>query len=196
MKTMLKVTFLFALVAFANTLFAAGNLKVNIVPVKAEKALVAISKLSDSNFDITIADENGQIVYYKENSNPSENYRQVYDFSDLENGTYYLTVVSNDLTAERQFNLSHGQITVGEEKTTLQPFFGYQAGILKCSYLNFEKDNVTLTFYKNDEQIYSKKIGRDFNIHHALNLSKLDKGDYKAVLYAGGKQFKYPIEVQ
>ena len=193
---MLKVTFLFALVAFANTLFAAGNLKVNIVPVKAEKALVAISKLSDADFDITIADENGQIVYYKENSNPSENYRQVYDFSDLENGTYYLTVVSNDLTAERQFNLSHGQITVGEEKTTLQPFFGYQAGILKCSYLNFEKDKVTLTFYKNDEQIYSKKIGRDFNIHHALNLSKLDKGEYKAVLYAGEKQFKYPIEIQ
>jgi predicted AAA+ superfamily ATPase len=63
-------------------------------------------------------------------------------------------------------------------------------------YLNFEKDQVTLTFYKNNEQIYSKEIGRDFNIHHALNLSKLDKGDYKAVLYAGGKQFKYPIEVQ
>jgi hypothetical protein len=196
MKTMLKVTFLFALVAFANTLFAAGNLKVNIVPVKAEKAVIAISKLSDSNFDITIADENGQIVYYKENSNPSENYRKVYDFSDLEDGTYYLTVASNDLTTERQFSLSHGQITVGEEKTTLQPFFGYQAGILKCSYLNFEKDKVTLIFYKNDEQIYSKKIGRDFNIHHALNLSKLDKGEYKAVLYAGEKQFKYPIEIQ
>jgi len=196
MKTMLKVTFLFALVAFTNIVFAAGNLKVNIVPVKAEKALVAISKLSDSNFNITIADDNGQIVYYKENSNPSENYRQVYDFSDLENGTYYLTVVSNDLTTEQQFSLSHGQITVGEEKTTLQPFFGYQAGILKCSYLNFEKDKVTLIFYKNDEQIYSKKIGRDFNIHHALNLSKLDKGEYKAVLYAGEKQFKYPIEIQ
>jgi hypothetical protein len=196
MKTMLKVTFLFALVAFANTLFAAGNLKVNILPVKAERAVVAISTLSNSNFNISIADDNGQIVYCKENSNPSENYRNVYDFSDLENGTYYLTVVSNDLTTERQFSLSHGQITVGEEKTTLQPFFGYQAGILKCSYLNFEKDKVTLIFYKNDEQIYSKKIGRDFNIHHALNLSKLDKGEYKAVLYAGEKQFKYPIEIQ
>jgi hypothetical protein len=187
---------LFALVAFANTLFAAGNLKVNILPVKAERAVVAISTLSNSNFNISIADDNGQIVYCKENSNPSENYRNVYDFSDLENGTYYLTVVSNDLTTERQFSLSHGQITVGEEKTTLQPFFGYQAGILKCSYLNFEKDKVTLIFYKNDEQIYSKKIGRDFNIHHALNLSKLDKGEYKAVLYAGEKQFKYPIEIQ
>jgi len=67
---------------------------------------------------------------------------------------------------------------------------------LKCSYLNFEKDNVTLTFYKNDEQIYSKKIGRDFNIQQALDLTKLDKGIYQAVLYAGGKQFEYPLEIQ
>jgi hypothetical protein len=196
MKTMLKITFLFAFVAFTNALFAVGNLKINIIPVKAEKAVIAISTLSGSNFNITIADNHDNIVYYKENSDASENYRKVYDFSNLEDGIYYLTIVSNDLTAERQFNLSHGQITVGEEKTTLEPFFGYQGGILKCSYLNFEKDDVTLLFYKNNKQIYRKEIGRSFSIHHALDLSKLDKGTYQAVLSAGGKQFEYPIEIQ
>jgi len=196
MKTMLKVTFLFALVAFANTLFAVGNLEVNILPGKADKAIVAISTLSNSNFNITIADADDNIVYYQENLSAGENYRKVYDFSDLVDGIYKLTVLSNNLTTERQFNLSQGQITVGKEETTLAPFFGYQAGILKCSYLNFEKDNVTLTFYKNEEQIYSKKIGRDFNILQALDLTKLDKGIYQAVLYAGGKQFEYPLEIQ
>lgn len=196
MKTMLKVSFLFAFVAFANIVFAAGNLKVNIFPVKAEKAVVAISTLSNSNFNIIIADADDNIVYYKENLSTGENYRKVYDFSDLVDGTYKLTVLSNNLTTERQFNKSHGKIEVGEEKTNLEPFFGYQAGILKCSYLNFEKDNVTLTFYKNNEQIYCKKIGRDFNIQHALDLTKLDKGTYEAVLYAGEKQFEYPLEIQ
>ena len=196
MKTMLKVTFLFALVAFANIVFALGNLEVNILPGKAEKAIVAISTLSKSNFNITIADADDNIVYYQENLSAGENYRKVYDFSDLVDGTYKLTVCCNNLTTERQFYLSQGQITVGKEETTLAPFFGYQAGILKCSYLNFEKDNVTLTFYKNEEQIYSKKIGRDFNILQALDLTKLDKGIYQAVLYAGGKQFEYPLEIQ
>jgi len=196
MKTMLKVTFLFALVAFANIVIAAGNLKVNIFPVKAEKAVVAISTLSNNNFNISIADADDNIVYYQENLSAGENYRKVYDFSDLVDGTYKLTVLSNNLTTERQFNKSNGMIAVGEEKTTLEPFFGYQAGILKCSYLNFEKDIITLTFYKNDEQIYSKKIGRDFNIQQALDLTKLDKGTYQAVLYAEGKQFKYPLEIQ
>jgi len=196
MKTMLKVTFLFALVAFANTLFASGNLKVNILPVDSEKAVVAISTLTDSNFNITIADENGQIIYYQENSNTGENYRKVFNFSDIEDGTYKLTVVSNDLTAERQFKKSHGQINVGEEKTTLEPFFGYEAGILRCSYLNFTKEDMTLHFFKNNELIYTKNIGRGFNMQEALNLSKLDKGNYEAVLYAGGKQFTYPIQIQ
>ena len=196
MKTILKVAFLFALVAFANALFATGNLKVNILPVNAEKALVAVSTLTDSNFNITIADENGHIIYYKENSNTGENYRKVFNFSDLEDGTYQLTVVSDNLTAERQFKKSPGLIKVGEEKITLEPFFGYEAGILRCSFLNFNKEDITLYFYKNDEQIYCRNVGRDFSIQQALDLSKLDKGDYKAVLYAGAKQFYYPIQIQ
>ena len=196
MKTMLKVTFLFVLVAFANTLFASGNLKVNILPLNAEKAVVAISTLSSSNFNITIANDKGQIVYYQENSNPAEHYRKVYNFSNLEDGTYKLTVVSADITAERQFEKSHRMINVGEEKTTIEPFFVYEDGILKYSYLNFNKEDITIFFFKNNELLYTKDIGRDFNVQRALDLSKLGKGTYEAVLYAGGKQFLYPIDIK
>ncbi len=98
-------------------------------------------------------------------------------------------MVSNDLTAD-------GRIKVGEEKTTLEPFFVYEAGILKFSYLNFGKEDMTIYFYKNNEQIYTKSLGRDFNVQQALDLSKLDKEAYEAVLYAGTKQFEYPIKIQ
>ncbi|MDD2305113.1 MAG: hypothetical protein PHP53_10500 [Prolixibacteraceae bacterium] len=196
MKTMLKVTFLFALVAFANILFAAGNLKVNILPVNSEKAVVAVSTLSDSNFNLTITDDMDNIIYYQENLSTEGNYRKVYNLADLEDGAYKLTVVSDDLTAERQFNKSHGKIVVGEEKTTIEPFFGYEAGILRCSYLNFNKEDMALHFFKNNELIYSKSVGKGFNLQEALNLSKLDKGKYEAVLYAGEKRFSYPVQIQ
>jgi len=195
MNTMLKVTLLFAFVAFANTLFAAGNLKINMLPVNAEIAVVTISSISNSNLNITIADENGRIVYFKENSNAGEIYRKVFDFSVLEDGTYRFTVVSDDITAERQFEKSHRMIAVGEEKTTLEPVFGYENGILRCTYLNFTKEDMTLYFFKNNEIIYTKSIGRDFNLQEALNLSKLDKGKYEVVLFAGGKRFAYPVQV-
>lgn len=196
MKTMLKITFLFALVAVANTLFAAGNLKLNMVALKNEKAVVAISTLENSNFNITITNDKGQIVYYQENSDPSSLYHKVYNFSELEDGNYKMTVVSSDLTTEREFLKSRGKIKVGEEKTSIEPFFGYENNLLRCSFLNFMNEDVALRFYDSNQQVYYKKIGNDFNIQQALNLSKLGKGNYEAVLTAGEKQYSYPIEIQ
>lgn len=196
MKTILKVTLMFAFVAFANTLFAVGNLKVNIIPLSAEKAVVAISSLTDANLKISVTDDIGRLVYYKETTEPGANYRKVYNFSDLEDGKYNLSVVSDNLTTERQFEIGNKTIAVGEEKTMLEPFFMYEDGYLKFSYLNFNKENVTLYFFNENELVYSKKIGRDFNVNSALNLSKLREGNYVAIIAAGGKEYQYPIDIR
>ena len=196
MKTILKVTLLFAFVAFANTLFAVGNLKVNIIPLSAEKAVVAISSLTDANLKISVTDDMGRLVYYKETTEPGDNYRKVYNFSDLEDGKYNLSVVSDNLTTERQFEIGNKTIAVGEEKTTLEPFFTFEDGYLKFSYLNFNKENVSLYFFDKNDLVYSKKIGRDFNVNSALNLSKLREGNYVAIIAAGGKEYRYPIDIR
>ena len=196
MKTTLKITVLLALVVVANNLFAAGNLKVSMIALKNVKAAVAISTLSNSNFNITISDEMGQIVYYQENTDQGDIFRKVYNFSNLEDGTYKLTVASDDLTTERQFQKTRGCICVGDEKTTLVPFFSYKDNLFRCSYLNFNKENIVLHFYGNNQEIFSKRIGNEFSIQQVLNLSKLNKGNYNAVLSAGNKVFSYNIEVE
>lgn len=196
MKTILKVTLLFAFVAFANALFAVGNLMVNIIPLSSEKAVVAISSLTDCNLKIRVEDNLGWIVYYKEIADPSENYRKVYNFSDLQEGSYKLSVVSDNFTTERLFQIGGGTIKVGEEKTRIEPFFAFEHGFLKYTYLNFNKENVTINFYVENELIYSKKFGHDFNVCNAVNLSKLGVGNYMAVLTAGNKHFSYPIEIK
>ena len=195
MKTILKVLMMFAFVAFANTLFAVGNLKVNIFPLSSEKAVVAISSLTNSNLKISVKDNMGRIVYYKETNEQSDNYRKVYDFSELEEGSYHLSVVSDDLTTERPFQIKRGEITVGEEKTTIEPFFGYKDGLLRCCYLNFQKENVSLNFYVENSLIYSKKIGRNFNVVEGFNLSKLRKGNYVAILSAGEREYAYNVHI-
>ena len=194
MKTMLRVTLVIAFVAFANTLFATGNLKVNLLPVSGEKAVLAISSISNSNFQITLTDEKDRIVYFNETSNPVENYRKVYDFSGLEPGNYKLAVVSGNLTTERTFVKTHDAIKVGAEKTTLEPFFGYKDGILRCSYLNFSKDPMTLNFYEKNQLILTKQVGSEFVVSEGLNLSKLERGNYLVVLTGGDKEFSYAIE--
>ncbi|MBW8324877.1 MAG: hypothetical protein K0M50_08950 [Prolixibacteraceae bacterium] len=196
MKTILKVTLAFAFVAFANTLFAIGNLKVNIQPISAEKALVAISSLTDSNLKITVEDSSGRIVYYKEVAEPTGDYQKIYDFSDLEAGNYKLSVESDRLTAERSFEIKNWKIEVGKETTSLEPFFGYNDGLLRCSYLNFQKENLTLYFYDKQQLIFTKEIGRNFNVSEALNLSKLDKGTYTAVLSTNKKDYSYNLDIK
>lgn len=196
MKTILKGTLLLAFVAFVNSGFAIGNLKVNIQPISAEKALVAISSLTNSELKISVEDNLGRIVYYKEVAEPSGDYQKVFNFSDLDKGLYQLTVVSDKLTTKREFEIDHGEILVGDEKTTLEPFFSCKDGLLRCSYMNFCKDNLTLYFFENRNLIYTKEIGRNFNVNQAFSLAKLSRGSYTAVLSTGEKDYTYDVEIK
>jgi hypothetical protein len=160
-----------------------------------QKAVVAVSALSNTSFKMTLTDENNRVVHYVENTEESNNYNKVYNFSALEDGDYRLTVVSEGMTTERSFRKSRGAIKVGEERTILEPFFAYEDGHLKISYLNFPKDDLNLYFYKKNELIYTRNIGREFNVSKALNLTKLGRGNYEVMLATKNEVFSYPINI-
>ncbi len=196
MKTTLKVTLVLALGLVASNLFAVGNLKLNILPLNEKKAMVSIASLTNSDLNITITDDRGNIVYYKENDGQTGNFRKVFDFSELENGAYYMKAVSNGMTTERQIQKENNSITIGDERTTLKPFFGVDDNILRCSYMNYSLEPIVFHFYKNDQELYTRNLGGNFVVQQALNISKLSKGQYQAVLSAGNEQFTYNIEVK
>jgi len=194
-KTISKLTMLFAFVAFANTLLAGGNLKVNILPLTSETAVVAISSVDASNLQISIENENGEKVYYKETDAENKDYRKVFDFSNLERGDYKLSVTTDGLTTERNFSIDKN-IAVGKEKSLIEPYFAYKNGVLKVSYLNFPEENVSLNFYANNDLVYSKEIGTKFNVTEGYDLSKLDKGSYSVVLSTDSKSYSYDLDLK
>lgn len=185
-----------AFVAFANTLMGAGNLKVNILPITAEKAVVSISSATSSNLLISIKNTDGEVVYYKETDGTSTDFRKIFDFSKLEKGEYNLSVIANETTTERTFKIENQNIAIGSEKTLMEPFFGYKDGLLKLSYLNFPENNLRLNLYNQGELVYSRELGKDFNVSEGFNLSKLDKGAYSVVLSSDAKDFKYALTIQ
>jgi len=191
-----KVTMLIAFVAFANTLMATGNLKVNILPLTAEKAVVAISNTAAANFQISIANEKGEVVYYKETDADSKDFRKVFDFSNLDKGDYKLSVTADESTTERLFKIENKNIAVGKEKSIMEPYFAYKDGVLKLSYLNFSEENLSLNFYDKNDLVYSKEIGDRFNVNEGFNLSKLDKGIYSVVLSTDEKSYTYNVNVE
>ena len=186
---------LFAFVAFANTVMASGNLKVNILPLTFEKAVVSISNTIASNFQITIENENGETIYYKETSADSKDYSKVFDFSNLEAGDYKLTASIDGLTTQRSFNIDERKIAVGKEKSELAPFFAYKQGILALSFLNFSEENLIVNFYNNNELVYSKEIGDKFNVNKGFDLTKLANGAYTVVLSTDTKNYTYNVNV-
>lgn len=196
MKTTMKVTLVLALALLAGNLFASGNLKLNIHPLNDEKAFVSISALTNADLKISITDDWGNIVYYQESEVPTSDYRKVFNFSELENGTYNMKVVSNDLATERQIKKTTDNIVIGDERTVGKPFFGVDDNILRCSYMNYAQENTVFHLYANNQEIYNRNIGNNFIVQQALGLSKLAKGEYQAVLTAGNEQFTYNIEVK
>jgi hypothetical protein len=187
---------LIAFVAFASTLMAGGNLKVNILPLTSEKAVVAISNTDAANFKISIKNDVGETVYYKETEADSKDYRKVFDFSDLEQGNYKLSVTVNGLTTEREFTIDKRNIAVGNEKSLLEPYFGYKDGVLTVSYLNFPEERMSLNFYNGQDLVYSKKLGNKFNVIEGYNLSKLEKGRYSVVLATESKNYSYDVDIK
>lgn len=195
-KSISKVTMLIAFVAFANTLMATGNLKVNILPLTAEKAVVAISNSAASNFLISIENGKGEVVYYKETNADSKDFRKIFDFSNLERGDYNLSVSVDGSTTERSFKIDNRNIAVGKEKNTMEPFFAYKEGILVLSYLNFSEEDLSLNFYDKNDLVYSKKIGDRFNVNEGFDLTKLANGNYSVVLSTDSKSYTYNVDVK
>ena len=195
-KTISKVTMLLAFVAFANTLMATGNLKVDILPITSETAVVAISNAEASNYQISIVNDKGEVVYTNETEQESMDYNKVFDFSNLENGDYKLSVMVDRLTTERAFKVKNETISVGKEKNMIEPFFAYKNGILKLSYLNFSEEKLNLNFYSQNELVYSKEISNEFSIQKGFNLSNLEKGTYSVVLSTEDKSYTYNVNVE
>jgi len=114
-KLISKVTMLIALVAFVNTSMGAENLKVNILPITSETAFVAISNTTTSNFQITIENAEGEVVYYKSSDTKSTDFRKLFDFSNFEKGEYKLSVTVGESTTECSFKIGKGNIVVDDE---------------------------------------------------------------------------------
>ncbi|MHA7112520.1 hypothetical protein ACRTDU_20520 [Sunxiuqinia elliptica] len=195
MKTFRTITMMVALTVIANIAMASGNLRVNILPLKADRAVVAISNNAESKFQISIEDEQGAVVYFKETDGGMADYRKVYDFSNLENGSYKLVVSLDNISGEREFSIDHGVINVGKEKTLAAPFFSFKDDILRVAYLNHQGEKTSLYIYTKGELVYSKALENSFSVNEGLDLSKLTTGDYQVVLASGDEVYDYNLAV-
>jgi hypothetical protein len=192
MKT-IKLAFTVAALAVATIASAVEKPKMNVIPINSERAIVSVTNANAAIFEVSIEAENGEMVYYKQTSEPVTDFKQIYDFKDLADGKYVLNLQVNDTKVMNEFQVSGNGIEVGESKVRFAPYFDFKNNELKLSYLNFDQENLRLYFYNNEGLVYESKLGRDFNITTGYDLSKLDKGNYKVVLSSYSNEFTYDL---
>jgi hypothetical protein len=196
MKTVKTTITVLAILLTANFAWSSGNVKLIITPGEKESALVEISKRPQTEVEIEVKNDFGDIVFYKLITEPVANYTRKYDFSAMENGNYLLSVTSASETNEARFKIHNGLISLQDERKVMVPHFKVDGNIGKLSYLNFPMESLDLYVYDKNLMVYHKKIEPDFAIHEGLDLSRLVPGDYQIVLANEYDSYEYNVNVK
>jgi hypothetical protein len=195
MKTIKTSLFTLAIVLIASATFAAGNLKVNMTKADANTAVVAATNLKAELFEIKLSDSFGDVIFSKETEATSDYFKR-YDFSLLDNGTYYLEVKHGEEKYQKQFVLENGEVEVTDIRKTLKPHFAFADNTFKMSFLNFNDDKMGLYVYDDNTLLFEKKIASDFSVNEGLGLSSLEPGDYTIVFTAGIDIYEHEVTVK
>jgi hypothetical protein len=193
MKTK-QFLFTFALVTFALVSGAVEKPKMNVIPLNDEKALIAVANEKPAYFELSILSEKGDLVYYKESSSEITDFRQLINYSNLENGNYSLKLKVNNTYVSRNLAINNNEMIVGETKMMYAPYFALENDILKLSFLNFDEENMKFRILQDGELVFENRLGNEFVISEGFDISKLEKGNYEIELSSYKNQFSYNIE--
>ena len=174
------------------TIASATNLSKMVVNKLNENQLI-VSVVNDkvSNFEISVYAINGDMVYFKQSDKPISSYQKIFDVQNLENGKYKMTLKLDGTSMEKNFTVTTNKILLGESVLSNDPYFIFDGKDLKFSYLNFKNEKFKFEIYEGNELIFKTKIGTYFPINSGFNLSKLEAGNYKAVLSSFNKKYTY-----
>jgi hypothetical protein len=192
MKTKQLFLAILAIVFTANV-FATEIPKMNIIPLKDTRTLVAISQNTPAINEISIISEEGTIVYFKQSKKVTTGYKKVFDLSQLEDGTYTVQLKAGTATVKRELEINDGTILVTAQITELDPFFVFDNDVVKVSYLNFEEKDVAVSVFNKGQLIYTSNLGNEFTIHRGINLSKLERGNYNIMLANADNKYWFSV---
>jgi len=180
-----------AIVAIAT---AVEKPQMSVIPLTADRAVVSIQNEKPAYFELSVKASNGDVVYYKQSSKALTSYQKIFDFENLSNGDYTLSLKINDTQLSRNLKVNSRGIEIGESKLRFDPYFAFSGNVLKFSYLNFDQENYRLSIYDNKRLVFQSKLGNQFTLSSGFDLSKLEAGNYEVVLSSFTNKFSFNLE--
>jgi hypothetical protein len=185
-----------ALVLFVVATINATNLpKMSVELVANEKIGVDFESVKPCPVEITISKGNGDIVYFVQSKKRDCEFSEVFDFSEMENGTYKISLNYGNQSVNRELQVGNKNVKIGPERRSFEPYYKLENGKLDVSFLNVARKNVYLRVYKDGEIVSSIKLGKDMNIQKRMDFTKLEKGKYNLVLAEELETHCYHMEI-
>lgn len=174
--------------------FAGETPKLKMVPYSVDKAIISVDNAHNAVSELTIEDVNGDVLYYKEGRIDGGVYSKIFDFKNLDNGAYKITVKNIYGTQTMDFKIDGNKFELIDTDEAFAPYFEVKDNVLRLSFLNYSLDNVSLELTDENGYSFSKELGDDFSITDGFNLSQLFEGEYELVLNSGKKSYSFNFE--
>lgn len=177
-------TWILMVLAFfiASAVNATDFPSMNVIPVEANKAMLAYKAPSAATLEVTLTDCQGEVLYFKRTNQKEKEYNQVFDFSDLDDGSYCMCVNYGNRSVKRTLMVEGENIGVGAPMRCYEPYFCLEEKKLNISFFNSPQKPVYVNIYKDGQHVDGFKLGDDLAIQKRLDLSSLKSGEYEVVV--------------
>lgn len=190
-------TWILTILAFfiATVGFATEFPTMNLIPVEGDKAMLAYNAPTAATLEITLSDCNGSILYFKRTTGQENELNQIFDFSELEDGDYCMSVNYGNRSISRNLHIEGEEISVGAPMRCFEPYFTLEDKMLNVSLYNSPQKQVFVNIYKDGTHIDGFKLGKDLAIQKRIDLSRLEAGEYEVILTDYVKDHKFVAEL-
>ena len=191
-KVWVLTTLAFLIVAIG---YASKIPKMNIISADAQRVLITYNAPFSSPLEISIIDDDGDIVYFKRTKSPHSEYRKVFDCTKSGNGKYNVCINYGNQSINRQFSIENDEIKTETSERLYEPYFSIKNGKLNVSFFNVSMKNVDMKIYKNGTYISEVSFGKQMVIQKCVNMSDLRNGEYELVLKDFFKEHRYFVQL-
>ncbi|PQJ32531.1 hypothetical protein BST92_11605 [Nonlabens arenilitoris] len=189
MKTM-KNLIIIALMLTTLTGYAAKL--TNTVPAK-NVTTVKFNNVKKGQL-LTIKDAT-EVTLYSETIQLNGNYKQQFDLTTLENGTYRIELNKDSQVLIQQFNVNNGIVSFSTENVFYKPVAVQKNNQILISQLVSSDEVLDVQIYYNDNLIHEDEISDAAVLSRIYQLSSDKKGEYFIVMKSAGKTFYKSITI-